>query len=416
MALQDTLMQIAKSLQIVIPGSSQLAAGQKLAPTIVPDITQLGFDEVLQGDLSLTWLQKDIRFVNPTLEPDLTKTGLVMSDPKKPTDTILGGMPIPVLGADGVPGSLNQLVGKIPLVSNTKIPVSATISWSLHEDSSGAPGAQLQENTDFVAPAGLAVPAPTFFVKPGVVELARGVPLTPKKYWLKASVRLSVKGVSAPPLPTDPAISLPDVPFFALPLPLPTILAMFTHADFEPLGPLFGAPKDEGATLIVVPESSPLGSAKGVTDAVATLQKALLPLTSLANFVGLFVPAVDVLATALAAQPHIVLQIADQLDNLNDITLIQRDAVTNDTEAEDELSSLIFIGPANRQVELNNARDQNDGEGRFTLKIGSSFHAVINDLHKKKPVAAPDPGLVTINKAPGGDFGEISSLHFLPFP
>lgn len=414
MAVQETLNAIAKTLQIVLPGSPRLEPGQALAPKITPDLTTLGVDNVLEGALSLDWLTKDVRFNGFGFESDV---------PPNP-NAILGGMPIPSgLGTTGVPGVIGQLRGTLPLLGATKIPITAQVTWSLHankvENGQDVPGDALTENTDFVAPLGLKIPAPTFVLKPETVELTANADLTAAaKRWLKASVKLSV--TTAEGSFTSPDTPLPAVPFYVVKLPIPVVLAMFTHTNFNPLGPLLGADGDEGATLIVVPSNSPLASTQILFDTVTKLQNALRPLTSFANFVGAFLPAVDLLVNALNAQPRQELRVANKIDNMNDITLIARDAFHNNTEAEDELSSIIFVGPAGRRVQLNNDRDQDDGEGRFTLKTGPSFHAIVRNLHAKTPavepdVPAPDGPLLVVEHDPDDDtFGDkLSSLQFL---
>src|SRR4029079_3132028 len=117
---------------------------------------------------------------------------------------------------------------------------------------------------------GLSVPAPTFVFRPETVELTTNADLTAgTKRWLKASVQLSVDTIMSDKWP------LPAIPLLVVNLPIPVVLALFTHVNFSPLGPLLGAEGDEGATLLVVPANSPLASAQILFDAVTALQNAL---------------------------------------------------------------------------------------------------------------------------------------------
>lgn len=192
---------------------------------------------------------------------------------------------------------------------------------------------------------------------------------------------------------------------------MPTVLALFLHPDFAPR-----SGSDDGAVLLVVPTSSPLGSAEALDPILADLASLAGTLGSIASLAG-FATGLGALRSGLA-KPHVVFRKADQIDNLNDIDLIQRSLLENDTEAEDELSSLIFLGRPGRGAHCFNERGRRTGEGDFTVSAGASLIALIRDLHSISPDV--EFGTLTVGTVPPGglftasDFGDaLSSLEFV---
>ena len=59
----------------------------------------------------------------------------------------------------------------------------------------------------------------------------------------------------------------------------------------------------------------------------------------------------------------------DALADLHTITLIERGVLANDIEAEDELSSLILLGPAARRARLFIRRDFDQAGGRLDVGV-----------------------------------------------
>jgi hypothetical protein len=131
------------------------------------------------------------------------------------------------------------------------------------------------------------------------------------------------------------------------------------------------------------------------------------------------ITGLDALTALLDNEPHISFRKTDSIGNLNNITLVQRSWYQNDTEAEDELSSLFMIGPRRRNAEFFNDRSFDDGEGKFTLTIGVESFAGIRDLHRKHPVSEPSGVEISVDRDPPGgwfnpdDFGDdLSSVRF----
>ena len=393
----DVLNNLANTLRIDLTGPAQPAPGQAATAQIVPQLSDISVTDVLDGVVNVTWITKDVRFSTARLEPTLTAAGL---DPN-----ILGGIPLGgITPLAGVPGLLGQLTGSIPLPTTTRVPISVEVAWSITD----ARGTTLTLGTDFLAPNGLGNPTVSLIFAPEMVELTTDNPLpAPIRRNLNARVRLTAGGTQTGVIP------LPSIPILVPALTLPTILALFLHTDFQAR-----SGDDDGAVLLVVPANSPFGSLQQLQPTLNQLQGAASTLASFASFAA-FVAGLSELTGALTAQPFVQFRSTNAIGNLNDITLIQRGFFENDTEAEDELSSLIFIGPRGKQAQLFNARDFKTDEGALTLTIGQNLFVIVRNLHSTDPADEPDGALTVDTTPPGGvfnpdHFGDaLSSLRFV---
>jgi hypothetical protein len=397
MALLETLNELANSLRINLTGPAEPAPGQAVTAEIRPFLADLDFTEILSGDLELSWLTKDVRFNDALLEPALTPAAL---DAK-----ILGGMPIPGIGGlQGVPGLIGQLTGSLPVPSTTKLKVQVEIEWSVSSDAAGTN--VLSSSDDYSAPQGLNGTSASFFFKPDSFELTTDPPPAPTPRFLRARVRLTVGSTQTN------WIALPPVEVLIPAIGIPTVFAMFLHVDFQAR-----SGDDDGAVLVLVPANSPIGSMAQLQPLLNQIDSVASTLSTFANFAA-FLGGLSELTGALTAQPHAQFRSTNAIGNLNDITLIQRPWYENDTEAEDELSSLIFIGPAMRTVQCFNDRDFKTGQGAFTVMVGQNFFTLARNLHSPTPGSEP-PGLLTVDTPPPGgvfqpsSFGdELSSVRF----
>lgn len=368
--------------------------------TVAPLPGQIDVTEILQGDVGLTWITKDVRFTDHQLVADLTPATLATE--------ILGGIPLGgVAPLPGVPGLLGQLEGAVPLLSTSKLAVTVAVTWEvLNERMEALPAGEFQ------APNGVAgVSIPIVFMPP-MAELTVGAPPAPVLRHLRATVTLSVAGVSASRV-------LPAIPIPVPPLLVPKVLASFVHVNFQAK-----SGDDDGGVFVLVPPNSPLRSIEQLNSTLSALQTAVTSLKSFASF-ATFLLGLSELTGALAATPYFAFAAENAIDNLNDITLIQRSWYENDTELEDELSSMIFVGPAGARVEVNCETDQSDENGRFTMTIGGGGFTICRSLHdfseSRQPATEP-PNMISVQVKPthfwldddGLSFGDwTSSMRFL---
>jgi hypothetical protein len=391
------LDDLASSLRINLTGTARPEPGQTVTASIRPFLSDVDFTDILAGALGLTWLTKDVRFADADLEPSL--------DPAAINAKILGGMPISGLpGTQATPGLIGQLTGTLPIPSTTKLKLQVQIQWSVSADPEGSQ--ILNENDAFIAPAGLTNPDASFIFRPETFELTTDPPPPPVPKYLRARVKLVAGG-------TETAWrDLPPVPVLVPPLGIPVVLAMFLHGDFQPR-----SGDDDGAVLVLVPANSPVGSIAQLQPLLDQIDSVASTLSTFASFAA-FLGGLSELTGALPPQPHVQFRSTNAVGNLNDITLIQRGFFENDTEAEDELSSIIFIGPAGKRAQCFNDRDFDTDEGAFTLSVGPNFFTLVRDLDGKHPGSEP-PGLLNVDREPpGGVFNpdkfndELSSVRF----
>lgn len=413
-----TLQALASGFSATRIGPEVVQPGQPVRVRLSPSTVDVQATDLLSGELSLTWITKNVRFKNHSLEAAFADSPF---DPAALANVLDGGMParVPVVGnivgtqeLPGVPGQLAQLAGTVPIPVSTELPVQVAVKWTVHDETGTAvaPGP-----TSFSTPQGTAGPDVSFVFAPQTVELTSAVSVPVVRRFIRATVTLTAGA-------TQHVFPLPDIPVVIPAIPIPTVVVFFLHPDFAA-----SVGDDAGAAFIVVPNNSPLKSTAQLQATLNTIQSTLGSLTSVANFAA-FLLGLQELSNALAAQPqpNVQFRVADganEIKNFNEVTLIERAWYQNNTEAEDELSSMIFIGPEGKGIRCFNFRNTRSGDGAFTLTIGPKLHAFVRTLHAWAPTSGPDTGELVVDVPPPSwpfpvrrpdTFGdELSSMLFL---
>jgi hypothetical protein len=88
-------------------------------------------------------------------------------------------------------------------------------------------------------------------------------------------------------------------------------------------------------------------------------------------------------------------------------------------DADDEISSIIFLGVEGKNVELFND-NLDDGDGAFTVTIGDDKYAAVEYLDGQTPQVKPATSILHVDVTPSGGIGEpdkfndeVSSIRFL---
>jgi hypothetical protein len=292
---------------------------------------------------------------------------------------------------------------EIPL----EVPVRTTITWSIVDSDGGV----LTENRDYVAPVGMAGPLLELLLLPKFRELRRPLvtrrnepaePLpTTEKRTLHVRFVLAARGVTKPDeLNTDH----PTLDLLAPIVRIPTILACFVHPNFR------------GEVLLLVPDESPLADASQVVAVINRLQRDLWPLRSVV-WIASFLTGIGLLASALANEPRMAFTRADDVPNTNEIDLVTKRPWQNDIEAENNVSSIILIGPNDRKVLISNDREHRPNQGQFTLTVGDTLFTAVRDLRSVQPGSEPDGNELEVKAIPprGWTFNDqISSINLDP--
>lgn len=303
-----------------------------------------------------------------------------------------------------------------------QVPVRVDVEWKVF---SANDNTELEEGKHFeVLPAStqpgdlITAAEVSFLFHPTTVEPTQDR-LVPGP--IEAEIRAKVK-LSAQPANGGARIEAPPVelrlPLLLPVIPLPTVLALFRHANLLPRDTNLSSRSNfintpDGFVLLVVPDDSPI-------KALTHLSDVLNAVGELGALAGSLIPAqarlllgVQALAQAISVQPHVKFRAVNQLNNLNAVVMIQRAAIHNDIEAEDEISSMILIGPKGTKVSLFNNRDLVANDGLLEVTTGDAGLVVIRDLHTAGEPVSETGG--TINRVrpsvkADGFGGAISSL------
>jgi hypothetical protein len=394
--LADQLAQMAAAMNIAgVPGTAQ--PGQLVTASLAPPLTPLHFTDVVPTDISLDFIAKEVVFSNANIaSPNFVEDPAIAKI--KPLFNFLT-VP-PTADASGVGGLIGKIKGTIPL----PIPVEAipklTVQWHVQD----AGGNDLVDGSDYLAPAGLTNPTLDVLFFPGF-DLFTGGPLPPTIRRIVADVTLTAGPEVGTATIGPVTLALPTIPF-------PKVLALAIHQNFQ------------GAALIMVPGNSAITTVNHIKALLQPVRNVISTLTTVARFTEMLL-GIDTLASVLEAT-NIAFSKENEVHNLNDIDLIRRAWYENDTEAEDELSSFVYVSPPSpprttlHGVEMFNDRDLDPGEGKITVTTGESFVALCSDLHLETPTVSPPNATLTVNTPPPGGwfnadtFGDnLSSIRFL---
>lgn len=377
-----------------VPATAQ--PGQPLAVSLAPPLSPLRFTEIVQQDVDFDLIAKNVVFAND----DIASPTFVEDDEivKILPQFNLATVP-PSVDASGTAGLIGKLKGKLPIPVPTEAAPSIAVTWRVQD---GA-GNNLAEGQEYLAPNGLANPTLDITFLPAFVPFDGSAP-PPAIRRLTASVTLTAGSETWTGDVGPVTVTVPAIPF-------PRVLALTLHTNFQ------------GAALIVVPGNSAVTTLNHIRQLLQPVRNVITTLTTVARFAEMLI-GIDTLSSVLEAS-NIAFTKATSIGNVNDIDLM--DGFWNDTEAEDELSAFVYIGPPpparnsnENAVEFFNARNQSTSEGKFTVKTGAAFVALCSNLHSKTPAVTPSSATLQVDTAPPGgwwnpdSFGDnLSSIRFL---
>lgn len=421
MPLEEALLALARQFGVTQAQTGRASALSLTAPAnvgsldpsaLVGQATQPLESVVQQAPLSLDWVMKDVRFETRDIANLATLGG-------QPVQGLLAPVTEGAILPPGVPGVLGRLTGTVPVVvtraagrapGQEAIPVHVEVRVRA-VDERGQP-ADLDYRAGAATGRGSEVLLDT---RAGTLNLGslarfltvalpvRFVPLASSpppivRWTLQVAVRLSV---SAPAAASTGWVELPPLTVPVPAVPVPTVAAFFVDADFT------------NAALVVVPSDSPIADVNTLRSQLGVLDAALQTL----NTVGaggfplpLGLGGVVAEVGRVVGITNLQFRKASEIGNLNDITLIQRGIFENDTEAEDELSSMILIGAPGERITCYNARDFNHGEGVMALTVGPELFATILNLTSTSPDSVP-PGRVSVLSIPPGGWFAASTFN-----
>lgn len=402
MAVTDQLTGALGLMQIAGVANA-VPAGQQITATLAPLPGALQLTEIVQQEVSLDLIAKQVVFT----DTDFSDPGW-LDDPQiakiLPMFNLAAGA-IPVVDGSGVPGLVGRLKGMLPVPVSTEMVPTMTVQWLVTDDA----GNTLVDGSDFLAPNGLANPTLAITFLPAFVPFDGTVPAAAAGRRLTARVTLSAGAVQVSRDVGPIRIEIPALPF-------PRVLALTVGQDFT------------GAALVMVPDAAGINSLDHIRSLLQPVRNAISTLTAIARLAEMLT-GIDAL-TAILEATNVEFRRRDRIDNLNNVTLIQRPWYEiNDIEAEDELSSFVYLAPPppresdENLVEMCNARNLSRRSGRFTVATGSAFVALCRNLHSATPAVTPADAVLTVTDPPPTfvfpvsyslTFGDqLSSIRFL---
>jgi len=207
-------------------------------------------------------------------------------------------------------------------------------------------------------------------------------------FLITATVTISAEK-TIPSLPTQPPTNVTSDPI-EIPLPIslsalevPKVFGLFLDTNYG------------GAAALYLTRNSTLNKTTlpGAVQKVAGIYN---PLASKLNFVSWFaayLAGLNQLQSAFTLPHWDLKELKDQESNLNDDDFIHRSATSslNDTEVEDEASSMLLIGLPDTSVEF--FQDRSYSGMHFTAKTGPAMAVLI-------------PNLITMNATPPNGVAE----------
>jgi hypothetical protein len=272
-------------------------------------------------------------------------------------------------------------------------PSALRVRWSVHDPG----GTELEYGAAFVAARGLTSTRADLVLRPEVVE-PPAPPVATLERIIRATVTLTAPGARGEPVSATRVL---EERVQVLALGMPTLLAMFRHPDFA-----YRHPEEEGdgTALLVSPAKTPLADLGALRAGIAELQSAVRALSGFARFATLS-GRLDRLVAALRLYPD------------SAILYVREDALNSLAEigADDDLSSMVLLGPANRTARCFIDRDCVEAGGRMDVRVQDDHIVLIPSLHAKSPATEPGGRTVIVIEPPGGQtFGdELSSLDLI---
>ncbi|HEX7956945.1 MAG TPA: hypothetical protein VF508_08390, partial [Pyrinomonadaceae bacterium] len=345
--------------------------------------------EIQRLPFEFTQLTKDVRF-------DVTDVGAIGGVNRN--TRLRGGMPIAGAGGTlnkitlgdtdvpGLPGSLGDVVGlmsfPVTVRSAPERAVTADVRWSFCDErgnvcfdadwrivsnSAGAQGRGGEVNPapgDVLKPLDIALPV-------AFVERAGGGGPDSRRF-VHASVRLIAAGISSP------WVDLPRVELRRLVVDVPTLLVVFSGMSYG------------GAIAALVPGDSALLSAAEAVSALGELREKLQALVGgSAPFPppppGLSQTVDHITRVAGKVQATRTFVRTREARVLKQISMTHADPQVQPVDAEQQISSLMLLGPPGRRVRFFNARDLIDGAGQMHVTCGPELFAAVEDLDHASP-------------------------------
>jgi hypothetical protein len=402
--LQKILSAAMNRLHVRLTSSNVVAPGATITASIAGAGVEVDVTDLLDGVLNIDW-QAFTQAALGAITDSANSLRALITETDKALPTA-GPAPLPNAITAATPaGLLGRLVGAVSL---PRLRVRADIRWQVTDSQ----GNELIEGEDFIAPNGLALPDVLIKIPPLFRELdafdypgssANLQPINPLAtpsactFRLQVRVVLSVGDVfidrvlSAAPAFSDPSLSTPPtlrhpadlvpdgtapgIPLIVLPLPVPTLVALFSNAEFNPTDP------SPAKLLVVVPHGSPITSLEQLNRILRKIDQVVSDLRQLPFFAASLL-GLDLVNDALSGQPGARLVSAQADNSYRDFTKVVYYSEptrfwwikigTQDVTFNDEAMSMVLLGMPGTQVSFFNQADIVKDEGVWHVSVAGA--------------------------------------------
>jgi hypothetical protein len=277
----------------------------------------------------------------------------------------------------GVPGLLGQIGGSIPVLMNA--PVTLSVMWKVQRRQrirSPRPPPKyrfidLVPGTDFLAPGGLVGLAIDLIFAPSFTEYGQEIS-TPIFVSAIVTLDAGAESITISPTTTPP---LPRLSVTRLDVGIPRVAAMFRHAGFAARDG-----DDSGFVFVMVPGAYAFAAFDQLAPVLQQLQTTLGTLNNFVHIVS-FLTGLGSLLDAVAALPQSATAIQFRAtDKVDDLENIEFDPGFSPLDADDSISSIIFLGISGSVFDLFGDSGCQAGHHEIVLTTGSEMWAALRSF------------------------------------
>lgn len=360
---------LAKQFRLVLTSPPVADVGQTISAAVLPRVHSLDATELLQTMVNLGFTAKNVLFDAPqaTTLPDPADPADFAGDTLATThDFGLAGkqdVELAALPLTGTPPTITETVGMLGQLFGTVTPpafdlsIRVDIAWSVYNKD----GEELDAGKDFLALQGLSDVNASFLFKPPLQELRLNTLEEPggDVFCIYADVRITLqdKVAEAP---------LGPIPVVALPLLLPTVVALFDEVNFEA--------SFDSSVLILVPAHSPFSSASALFKWVQRLEDVVGRLRGIGGTAAWLLGLDDLLS--LPDHPRVRFVATDGINELGSVRLKRRPWYqfwAGDVTFDDRVWSLFVFGIPGTRVDFFNDEFFKGGtastQGNFGIQL-----------------------------------------------
>lgn len=385
---QALLESVLGQFDARLTSPAQVPPGATVVASVLPAVNQLAAIEALNGLVNGGDLTRHVTS-GPALVDVPPATSAVAPPGTTPSspDDIVRAIGTATAPAGTAQGDVSQLLAQL----NLSIPrIDIKVQWTVRVPDDAGGYREGVEGSDFVAPTGVNLPTLEMLVVPPIVELTAEAigatvanlsaepPSIPLQRWCLFA-RVTATLGDAPPL----ARELGPIPLLVAPLPIPTVVALCSRRNFNIVG--------KSKALIISPPHVASSSLEDLNEVLQTAYTVLGRLRTVGRVAGWLLGVGSVLRLLQAT--YIAYYGREFINHLDDYPLHTRQW-WDDVDINDDVESMVVLGPPGAEVEFYNEKNLRSGEGILIVRIPVTGFVAIPSLFPQD--GAPDARPLTV--------------------